>query len=130
MARRRRLALGAAYVVLAVDLVHLALAATPFHHERSAVWLAATIGLAAAMLTIAPRAPSTPVALAGGVAAGGALGNAVSALVWSSGVPDPIVYGTYAFDLADVAVVVGVCSLVTAALATAWANRGRLREPV
>jgi lipoprotein signal peptidase len=130
VARRRRLAGGAAFVVLVVDLAHLSLSPTPFHHARSPVWLAVAIALAFALLAVAPRAPSAAVALAGGVAAGGALGNAVSALVWSAGVPDPIVYGAYAFNLADVAVVAGVCALVTAALATAWANRGRLREPI
>jgi lipoprotein signal peptidase len=130
MAQRRRLAVGAALVVLAIDLVHLALEPTPYHHERSPLWLVLTFALAAMLLAVGPYAPSRAVAITGGIAAGGALGNAVSALAWSAGVPDPLVYGPYAFNLADVAVVVGVCSLVTAALATIWANRSRLREPV
>jgi lipoprotein signal peptidase len=130
MARRRQLAFGAALVVLGVDLMHLALSPTDFHHERSAPWLVLTGAVTAAILVVAPRAPSRALALAGGVAAGGALGNLVSALIWSAGVPDPLTVGVYAFNLADVAVVVGVCAMVTAALATIWANRGRLREPV
>jgi lipoprotein signal peptidase len=130
MARRRQLALGAALVVLGIDLIQLALTPTEFHHERSASRLVLTGALVVAILFVAPRAPSRALALAGGVAAGGALGNLVSALIWSAGVPDPLVVGIYAFNLADVAVVVGVCAMVTAALATIWANRGRLREPV
>jgi lipoprotein signal peptidase len=128
--RRRRLAVGAALIVLALDLVQLALSPTQFHHVRSAAWIVLTGTLAAAILALAPRVPSPALALAGGVAAGGALGNLVSALVWSAGVPDPIVVGAYALNLADVAVVVGVCAMVTAALVTAWTNRGSLREPV
>ena len=130
MARRRQLAVGAALVVLGVDLVQLALTPTDFHHARSAPWLALTGALVVAILVVGPRAPSRALALAGGVAAGGALGNLAAALIWSAGVPDPLVLGAYAFNLADVAVVVGVCAMVTAALATIWTNRGRLREPV
>jgi lipoprotein signal peptidase len=130
VARRRQLAIGAALVVLGIDLMQLAFTPTDFHHERSAPWLVLTGALVVAILLVAPRAPSRALALAGGVAAGGALGNLVSALIWSAGVPDPLVVGVYAFNLADVAVVVGVCAMVTAALATIWANRGRLREPV
>lgn len=130
MARRRQLAVGAALVVLGIDLVQLALMPTDFHHARSAPWLVLTGALVAAILVVAPRAPSRALALAAGVAAGGALGNLVSALIWSAGVPDPLVVGMYAFNLADIAVVVGVCAMVTASLATIWANRGRLREPV
>jgi hypothetical protein len=113
-ARRRRIAVGAALAVLGVDLMHLALAPTDFHHERSAPWLLLTGALVAAILVVAPRAPSRALALAGGVAAGGALGNVVAAVIWSAGVPDPLV----------------VCAMVTAALVTIWANRGRLRDPV
>jgi lipoprotein signal peptidase len=130
MARRRQLAVGAALLVLVGDLMHLALTPTGFHHARSTPSLVLTGALAAATLLVAPRAPSRTLAVAGGVAAGGALGNLVSALIWSAGVPDPLVVGVYAFNLADVAVVVGVCAMVTAALATIWVNRGRLREPV
>ena len=130
MAARRRFAATAALVVLALDLIEKGLEPTPFHHARSAPALALTAGLALTVLWVAPRAPSVFLAVTGGVAAGGALGNLVSALVWRAGVPDPLVHSGYAFNLADVAVVLGDAGLLTAAVAIGWAQRHRLRAPV
>jgi lipoprotein signal peptidase len=130
-ARRRRIAVGAALTVLAADLAYAVLApATPFHHDRSAGLLALAGLLAAALLTLAPRVASLPVAVGAGIAAGGALGTLVSGIAWSEGVPNPIVRGGIAFNLADVAIGAGDALLLAAALAHAWTNRGRLREPV
>jgi hypothetical protein len=129
--RRRRVAVGAALAVLAADLAYAVLApAIPFHHDRSAAVLVLAGALAAALLGLAPRVPSLPVALGAGVAAGGALGTLVSAIAWSEGVPNPIVGGGIAFNLADVAIGAGDLLLLAATLAHAWTNRGRLREPV
>jgi lipoprotein signal peptidase len=50
--------------------------------------------------------------------------------VWSAGVPDPLVAGYYAFNLADVAIVVGDVMLLVAAVAHAWDNRHGLHQPV
>jgi lipoprotein signal peptidase len=130
-ARRRRLAVCAALVVLAADLLYALLApATPFQHERSPGVLALAGVLAAALLTLAPRVPSLPLALGAGIASGGSLGTLVTGIAWSNGVPNPIVGGGVAFNLADVAIAAGDALLVAAALAHAWAHRGRLREPV
>jgi lipoprotein signal peptidase len=129
--RRRRLAVGAALAVLAADLGYAVVApATPFHHARSAGVLVLAGALAAALLALAPRVPSLAVALGAGIAAGGALGTVVSGIAWSEGVPNPIVRGGIAFNVADVAIAAGDALLLAAALAHAWANRSRLREPV
>ena len=129
-ARRRLLAVVAAAGVVALDLVHEALTPTAFHHPRSAAELLLIAALAVAVLAAVPRAPSLALSLAGVIAAGGALGNLAAALVWRSGIPDPIVHGTYAFNLADVALVLGDAALLTTALVLAWDQRQRLREPV
>lgn len=127
--RRHVAAAGAALVVLTLDLMHEALTPTPFHHPREPGALALMAVLALAVLVVVPRVPSLALSVAGGVAAGGALGNLVSALVWRAGIPDPIVRGPYAFNLADVAVFAGTAGLLGLALVFAWDNRHRLRAP-
>jgi lipoprotein signal peptidase len=127
--RRRVAATGAALVVVALDLTHEVLTPTPFHHPREPGALALMAVLALAVLMVVPRVPSLALAVVGGVAAGGALGNLVSAVVWPAGIPDPIVRGAYAFNLADVAVLVGTAGLLGLALVFAWDNRHRLRAP-
>ncbi len=116
--------------VLALDLTEEALTPTPFHHPRAPEALLLMGVLALAVLAAVPRAPCLALSLAGGVAAGGALGNVVSALAWRAGVPDPLVHGRYAFNLADVALVLGDAALLTTALVVAWDQRRRLRLPV
>jgi lipoprotein signal peptidase len=129
-ARRRLFAIAAAAGVLALDLTHEALTPTPFHHPRAPAELLLIAVLGLAVLVAVPRAPSLALSLAGGIATGGAFGNLASALVWRAGIPDPIVRGTYAFNLADVALVLGDAALLTTALVIAWDHRQRLREPV
>ena len=130
IARRRLFAAAVAASVLIIDLTHEALAPTPFHHPRAPAALLLIAVLALAVLAAVPRAPSLALSVAGGVAAGGALGNLASALVWRAGIPDPLVHGGYAFNLADVALVLGDAALLTTALVVAWDHRQRLREPV
>jgi len=127
---RRRLALLAAATVLAADLAHDAAAGARFHHPRPTSVLALAVVLAAALLWLAPRVASRAVALGAGIAAGGALATAASGFVWAAGVPDPLTRGGVAFNLADVAIGAGDLLLVAGALAHAWVNRARLREPV
>jgi hypothetical protein len=128
-ARRRRLAGAVAGAVLCIDLLHEALAPTPFHHARPAGVLALAAAIAIALLVLAPRVPSLGVALGAGIAAGGALGTAISGLAWN-GVPDPLVGGGIAFNLSDVAIAAGDGVLVASALVHGWRNRSRLREPL
>jgi lipoprotein signal peptidase len=126
---RRSAAVAVAFAVLAAVVIHDALAPTRFHHHRSLVTLLVAGLLAIALLTLAPRIRSSGVVLGAGIAAGGALGTFVSGLAWG-GVPDPLVRGGIAFNLADVAIAVGDGLLIAAALLYAWTNRARLREYV
>jgi lipoprotein signal peptidase len=99
-------------------------------HARSPLIYLFGVVVAVALVVLAPRARSLPLALGAGVAAGGALATAVCGVAWSGGVPNPLVRGEVAFNLADVAIAVGVVVLIAAALAELWRQRGRLHEPV
>jgi lipoprotein signal peptidase len=127
--RRRGVAVAAALAVLSVDLAHEALTPTPFHHLRPAGILVLAAVIAVALLALAPRIPSLGVALGAGIAAGGALGTAVSGFAWN-GVPDPLVGGGIAFNVSDIAIGVGDALLIVFVLAYAWTHRDRLREPM
>jgi lipoprotein signal peptidase len=129
MTARRSAAVTVALAVLAAVLIHDALTPTRFHHQRSLATLLVAGLLAAALLALAPRIRSSGVVLGTGIAAGGALATFVSGLAWG-GVPDPLVHGGIAFNLADVAIAFGDALLLIAALLYAWTNRARLREPV
>jgi lipoprotein signal peptidase len=129
VAAPRRTAIAVALAVLAAVIAHDALAATRFQHHRSPVTLLFGGLLAAALLALAPRIRSRGIVLGAGIAAGGALATFVSGLAWG-GVPDPLVRGGVAFNLADVAIAAGDALLLVAALLHAWTNRMRLREPV
>jgi len=130
MRRRRQLAVAAAVSVLAADLVDSAAAGSAYFHPRPLWLLAAGAAAAAAMLLLAPRVPSVTLSLGAGTAAGGVLGTLVAGLVWSRGVPDPLVHGSVAFNLADVAIAAGDAILLTSALFVAWRRRHQLRLPV
>ena len=129
MKRRYGLAGAAALVVLGLDLVHELLAPAQFHHVRPAGVFVLAILIAAALLALAPRIPSLGVTLGAGLAAGGALGTAVSGFGWN-GVPDPLVGGGIAFNLSDVAIGVGDALLIASVLLYAWTHRSTLREPL
>ena len=129
MTARRSAAVTVAFAVLAAVIIHDAVAPTRFHHHRSLATLLVAGLLASALLALAPRIRSSGVVLGAGIAAGGALATFVSGLAWS-GVPDPLVRGGIAFNLADVAIAVGDALLLVAVLLHAWTNRTRLREPI
>ena len=127
---RRIVAAATALVVLAAVLADEALTPTPFHHARSAAALVLMAVLAVLVLGFVPRVPSGGAALGAGVAAGGALAMLVSAVVWQQGVPDPLVGGDYAFNLADVALALGDAMFLAAVLVFAWHNRRNLRQAI
>jgi lipoprotein signal peptidase len=134
-ARRRYVAVGAALGVATIDLAEAALDGGALRHHRSGGALLLMLAVAIALLFVVPRLPSLPVAVGGGVAAGGALGNLTSGLVWwGSGIPDPLVLrglgGGVAFNLADVSLFLGDALLLCAAAVHALRNRGRLRRAV
>jgi lipoprotein signal peptidase len=130
MRRRRQLAVAAAVSVLTVDLVDSAAVRSAHFHPRPLWLLAVGAAAAAAALVLAPRVPSLTLALGAGTAAGGALGTFAAALIWSRGVPDPLVRGSVAFNLADVAIAAGDAILLASALFVAWRRRHQLRQPV
>ncbi len=125
-----RVALAAAGTVVAATLLDDLLAPSRLSHERSPVTLAGAGLLAAALLLLAPRARSLAMSLGAGVAAGGAASTLLTGLAWHSGVPNPLVRGGIAFNVADVAIGAGDALLIGAALLHAWRNRHRLLEPV
>jgi lipoprotein signal peptidase len=130
MRGRRRIAAAAALVVLAADLADSAATRTVYFHPRPLWLLAGGATAAVTLLVLAPRVPSLALSVGAGIAAGGAVGTLVAALVWSRGVPDPLVGGSVAFNVADVAIAVGSALLVASALLVGWRQRGALRQPI
>jgi lipoprotein signal peptidase len=116
-------------VVLGAALTHEVMTPTPFHHTRSAGVLVLGAAIALALLGLAPRVPSLGVALGAGIAAGGALATLISGIAWN-GVPDPLVRGGVAFNLADLAIGLGDAILVAAVLVHGWIHRADLRRAV
>ncbi len=131
MSMRRRVILVA---LVAAPLVVLDLgqkASEPVYgHPRSLGYVVVALALCAAIFAVVPRVPSLLLAIAGGVAVAGALGNLVSALAWRNGVPNPIVAGDIAFNLADVWTLAGALALVGGATLHALRHPGALRQRI
>lgn len=131
---RRALLVLTAVVFASADLLHKALDPAEFHHARTPFVAVVMGGLIAALVVLVPRIPSNAAALGAGIACGGALGNLVSLLAWSQGVPDPLVLaGTthaLAFNLADLFALAGDGLLLSAAVVHGLRHRETLREPV
>jgi len=125
-----RLALAAAAGVVVATLVDDLLAPSRLSHARSPVALVGAGALAAGLLFLVPRARSLAMSLGAGIAAGGAAATLVAGLAWRDGVPNPLVRGDIAFNLADLAIAVGDALLIAAAAWHAWRQRDRLYEPV
>jgi lipoprotein signal peptidase len=128
---------GSAAVVVALDLAQKGLAISEqgravFTHERSPLYVVGVVAAAVLWAGAVSLVGSSSIALAGGLVVGGAAGNVVSIALWPSlpGVPDPIVAGSYAFNVADVATALGLILLLPATLVFAGRNLGRLREQV
>jgi len=116
-------------LVAAMDLGHKAASDAAYLHARSLAYVVVVIGLLAIWSGAVVLTRSLPLAVSGGVVAGGAVGNLVSLALWP-GVPNPIVVDDLAFNLADASVFVGFLLTAGAALAFAAENRDRLRQPV
>jgi lipoprotein signal peptidase len=129
VARRRWLLAAVAVPLAAVDLLQKA-SEPVYGHPRSVVYVAGALALAVLLVAFVPRVPSAAVAVAAGVAVAGDGGNLVAALVWRGGVPNPIVAGDVAFNLADAYAVVGSFALVFGSTLFALRNRALLRQRV
>jgi lipoprotein signal peptidase len=131
---RRYVLVGIACAFAAVDLVHKSASNAAYHHARSPLVALGIGALIAGLVVFVPRVPSRAALLGAAIACGGALGNLVSLLVWSQGVPDPIVvHGPtqdVAFNLADVFAVTGDAVLLAAVVLHGLRGRERLHEPV
>ena len=90
--------------------------------------------LIVALVLLVPKLPSNIAAVGAGVACGGALGNLVSLLAWSEGVPDPLIVAGatrgLAFNLADLFAVCGDAVLLSAVVVLGVQRRAALRESV
>jgi len=101
-----------------------------YGHPRGPVYVALAAVLVAFVVVFVPRVPSRALSFAGGVATAGALGNLASALLWRGGVPNPIVVGDVAFNIADVCAVSGAIALVLGAALFALTHPALLRQPI
>jgi lipoprotein signal peptidase len=131
---RRALLVCTALVFASIDLVHKSLSYAEFHHARTPYVTLVMGGLITALIVLVPRLPSNVAAIGAGIACGGALGNLVSLLAWTQGVPDPFVIAGathgLAFNLADVFAVGGDSILLSMVVLLGLRRRGALREPV
>ncbi|HEX4680893.1 MAG TPA: hypothetical protein VH210_16955 [Gaiellaceae bacterium] len=129
MSDRHRLLIAVALVLTAVDLGQKA-SAPVYGHPRGVGYVVVAAALTVLLVLFVPRVPSRPLAVAGGVAAAGAFGNFVSALAWRGGIPNPIVAGDVAFNVADLCAVSGAAALVIGAMLFALRNPALLRQPI
>jgi lipoprotein signal peptidase len=134
MQARRVLLVCTALVFAAIDLVHKSLTYAEFHHARTPYVTLLMGALIAALVILVPRLPSNLAAIGAGVACGGALGNLVSLLAWTQGVPDPFVVAGathgLAFNLADLFAVGGDSLLLSVVILLGLQRRAALRRPV
>ena len=133
MHTRRALLVCTAFVFATVDLVHKSFSYAEFHHARTPYVTLVMGGLITALVVLVPRLPSNAAAIGAGIACGGALGNLVSLLAWTQGVPDPFVVtgATHglAFNLADVFAVGGDSILLSVVVLLGIRRRAALRGP-
>jgi lipoprotein signal peptidase len=126
---RQRLLIVVALLLTAVDLGQKA-SAPVYGHPRGVTYVVFAAALTLLLVLFVPRVPSRALAVAGGVAAAGAFGNLVSALAWRGGIPNPIVVGQVAFNVADLCAVMGAAALVLGAVLFALRNPALLRQPI
>jgi lipoprotein signal peptidase len=126
---RQRLLIVVALLLTAVDLGQKA-SAPVYGHPRGPGYVVIAAALTAFLVWFVPRVPSRALAVAGGVAAAGAFGNLISAVAWRGGVPNPIVLGEFAFNVADLCAVGGAIALVLGCVLFALRHPALLREPI
>jgi lipoprotein signal peptidase len=129
VSERQRLLIAVALLLTAVDLGQKA-SAPVYGHPRGAGYVVIAAALTVFLVVFVPRVPSRSLAVAGGVAAAGAFGNLVSALAWRGGIPNPIVLGEVAFNVADLCAVGGSIALVLGAVVFGLRHPTLLRQPV
>ena len=129
MSDRQRLLIAVALLLTAADLGQKA-SAPVYGHPRGLGYVFVAAAITALLALFVPRVPSRALAVAGGVATAGAFGNLVSALAWRGGIPNPIVVGEIAFNIADLCAATGAIALVVGAVLFAVRHPALLRQPV
>jgi hypothetical protein len=125
---------ASAAATAAAALGHTALAfstvdaAVPVH-ERSAFYVLATAAVTLLWAGAIVFTRSTSIAAAGGVLTGGVAANLAALAIWD-GVPNPLLAGDLAFNVADVAVAIGLLLVLATTVGFAARNRARLHERV
>jgi len=126
--------LATAFAFALIDLVHKSFHTADLYHARTPIAALLMLVLIVGLVALVPRISSNAAAIGAGVACGGALGNFVSLLVWSEGVPDPLVVATatqlIAFNLADVFALTGDAVLLSAAVIHGLRHREQLGQRV
>src|SRR4051795_12072142 len=129
MQMRRGILISTAIVFASIDLLHKTVTPAEIHHARTPYVTLVMGALIASLVILVPRLPSNAAAVGAGIACGGALGNLVSLLVWSQGVPDPLVVADasrgLAFNLADLFAIAGDTLLVSAVVLHGIRHRAR-----
>ena len=126
---RQRLLIAVALLLTAADLGQKA-SGPVYGHPRGVGYVLVAAAITALLVLFVPRVPSRALAVAGGVAAAGAFGNFVSALAWRGGIPNPIVVGEIAFNIADLCAATGAIALVVGAVLFAVRHPALLRQPI
>lgn len=128
--RRAGIVLGLVAALLAAgDLTHKALAEPALYHTRPALQMALLAGVASGWAAAVAATRSLVLAGAAGIFLGGVVGNVASVAFWP-GVPDPLVAGPIAYNLADVFVAAGLALTLVAVAVFGLRNRARLVERV
>jgi lipoprotein signal peptidase len=131
---RRTIVICTTLVFAAIDLVHKTVTSAEYHHARTPYVTLLMGALIVALVVLVPRLPSNVAAAGAGVACGGALGNLVSLLAWSQGVPDPFVVAGathgLAFNLADLFAVGGDSLLLSVVILLGLQRRAALGEQI
>jgi len=126
----RRVLLSAALTVAAIDLVDKATSSTlpSAYHARGLGGALAMVAMVVIGAWFFPRAGSLPIAVAGGLMVGGGMANVLSLGIWGRGVPNPLLSERLgiAYNLADVAIGLGLLSMLGATLLFALQHRGEL----
>lgn len=107
---------------------------TGLYHKRTYYELAFILAITAAVIYIVPYARSQMISVGAGLMVGGGFGNALSIVIFPLGVPNPFTVSqdgwTVAFNLADIAVVIGFVLTTIGAWSLCIQHRHELRRPV
>ncbi len=105
-----------------------------FYHKRTGAELAVILAITFALAYIAPLIRSRMIVAGSGLMVGGGLGNALSIVIFSQGVPNPFLISydgwAIALNLSDISVALGFALAMAAVLRFAADMRDELRRPV